>query len=223
MAFNLADKYQIPVFILSDQYLGECFYNIPLFDLNTVELEGYIVKTSNDYRRYQLTPDGISPRGIPGYGEGLVVVDSDEHDEEGHITENLKIRTKMVDKRLNKKMKLIKKETIKPELIGDDKYEILVLGWGSTYGTIKEACEKLGSDRISFLHFNQVYPIHPETRNYLEKAEKTIIFENNASAQFANLIKTETGFEIDQKVLKYDGMPFSVEEVLKTLKSIGGL
>ena len=223
MAFNLADKYQIPVFILSDQYLGEYFYNIPLFDLNTVELEGYIVKTSNDYRRYQLTPDGISPRGIPGYGEGLVVVDSDEHDEEGHITENLKIRTKMVEKRLNKKMKLIKKETIKPELIGDDKYEILVLGWGSTYGTIKEACEKLGSDRISFLHFNQVYPIHPETRNYLEKAEKTIIFENNASAQFANLIKTETGFEIDQKVLKYDGMPFSVEEVLKTLKSIGGL
>ena len=83
IAFNLADKYQIPVFILSDQYFAECFYNIPSLDLSDLKIENHIVKTDENYKRYKLTPDGVSPRGIPGFGEGVVVVDSDEHDEEG--------------------------------------------------------------------------------------------------------------------------------------------
>lgn len=223
MAFNLADKYQIPVFILSDQYFAECSYNIPFLDLNGIEMEEYIVKTSKNYKRYELTTDGISPRGIPGYGEGLVAVDADEHDEEGHITENLEIRAKMVEKRFNKKMQLIEKEIIPPKLWGSEDYDVLVVGWGSTYGTIIEALNELDSNNISFLHFNQVYPLHPDTLNYLNKAKKTVLFENNASGQFTNLIKTETGFEIDEKILKYDGMPFSVEEVIKNLKSVGGI
>jgi len=152
-----------------------------------------------------------------------VAIDADEHDEEGHITEDLEIRARMVDKRYTKKMKLIKKDIIPPELIGSDDYEILAVGWGSTYGTIKEALNHLGWEEISFLHFKQVYPLHPDTVNYLDTADKTVIFENNASAQFANLIRVETGFEIDEKILKYNGMPFSVEEVTETLKSIRGL
>jgi len=152
-----------------------------------------------------------------------VAIDADEHDEEGHITEDLEIRARMVDKRYTKKMKLIKKDIIPPELIGSDDYEILAVGWGSTYGTIKEALNNLGWEEISFLHFKQLYPLHPDTVNYLNKADKTVIFENNASAQFANLIRVETGFEIDEKILKYNGMPFSVEEVTETLKSIRGL
>jgi 2-oxoglutarate ferredoxin oxidoreductase subunit alpha len=222
-AFNLADKYQIPVFILSDQYFAESYYNIPSLDVSDVEIEDYIIKTPENYRRYNLTADGISPRGIPGYGEGVVVVDSDEHDEEGHITEDLQIRTEMVNKRYHKKMKLIEKEIIAPELIGGDGYDILVIGWGSTYSTIKEALNVLGSDEISFLHFNQVYPLYSNTLDYLENADKTIIFENNASGQFAKFIKMETGFNIDEKILKYNGMPFSVEEVVKSLESLRGL
>ena len=223
VAFNMADKYQIPVFILSDQYFAECSYNIPSLELGDIKTEDYIVKTSKNYKRYEFTLDGISPRGIPGYGEGLVAVDADEHDEEGHITENLEIRAKMVEKRFNKKMKLIEKEIILPKLFGSENYEILVVGWGSTYGTIIEALNNLGLEKISFLHFNQLYPLHKETLNYLNKAKKTVLFENNASGQFANLIKTETGFEIDHTILKYDGMPFSVEEVIENLKSKGGL
>lgn len=221
-AFNLADKYQIPVFILSDQYFAECYYNLPFLDLDGVKNEDYIIKTSKDYKRYQFTEGGVSPRGIPGFGEGLVVVDADEHDEEGHITENLQIRAKMVDKRFRRKMETIRREAISPELIGSDDYEVLVIGWGSTYGTLKEALNNLDDNRISFLHFKQLYPLDPDTRSILKKAFKTIIFENNATAQFANLIKLETGFEIDKKVLKYDGMPFSVEEVTKTLKKFMG-
>ena len=218
-AFNLADKYQIPVFILSDQYLADIYYNMPSLVTKDVEIEDYIVKTDENYRRYEITDDGISPRGIPGFGEGLVVVDSDEHDEEGHITEDLHIRNKMVEKRL-KKLEGIKKDVVPPELIGPSDYKILVIGWGSTYGPIKETLDNLQSNDIAFLYFKQVYPLHESTLDYLEKARKTIIFENNANSQFGNLIKLKTGFEIHKKALKYNGMPFSVEEVTEYLKSL---
>jgi 2-oxoglutarate ferredoxin oxidoreductase subunit alpha len=216
-AFNLADQYQIPVFILSDQYFADVFYNQPNFDLDGLEVENHIVKTYPDYKRYEITANGISPRGIPGFGEGLVVVDSDEHDEKGHLTEDLDVRIKMVDKRL-RKLEEIEKETISPELIGSEEYKTLVIGWGSNYGPIKEALENLKNDSIGFLYFKQLYPLHHSTKNFLNNSEKTVIFENNAQGQFSDLIKLKTGFEIDKKVLKYNGMPFSVEEVEKNLR-----
>jgi 2-oxoglutarate ferredoxin oxidoreductase subunit alpha len=219
-AFNLAEKHQIPVFILSDQYFADIYYNLPDLNLDEVKFQKYIVKTDENYKRYELTEDGISPRGVPGYGEGLVVVDSDEHDEEGHITEDLDLRNMMVEKRLYKKLKGIEADVIPPELIGPSDYDVLAIGWGSTYGAIKEALDNLKNDKIAFLYFKQVYPLHRETKSYLEKAKKTVIFENNANGQFANLIKMETGFEIDEKSLKYNGMPFSVEEITETLKDI---
>ena len=94
----------------------------------------------------------------------------------------------------------------------------MIIGWGSTYGPIKEALENLNKDDASFLYYKQLYPLHSSTLESLNKAEKTIIFENNAQGQFADLIKLKTGIEIDKKVLKYNGMPFSVEEVEKNLK-----
>lgn len=219
-AFNLADKYQIPVFILSDQFLADIYYNMPSLLSKDVKNEYYIVKTDKNYRRYELTDNGISPRGIPGFGEGLVVIDSDEHDEEGHITEDLNLRTEMVEKRMYKKLEGIQKDVVPPELIGPSDYDVLVVGWGSTYGVIKEVLDNLKNDNIAFLYFKQVYPLHEETKNYLEKAKKTVIFENNAKGQFWNLIKLKTGFEIHEKSLKYNGMPFSIEEVTETLNNV---
>ena len=78
-------------------------------------------------------------------------------------------------------------------------------------------------DYYIFQVFKQVYPLHKSTINRLKKAQKTIIFENNATSQFSTLIKQETGFKIHEKALKYNGMPFSVEEVTKNLKNVGGL
>ena len=188
-----------------------------------MEVENFIEKTDKDYLRYQLTHHGISPRGIPGYGNGLVLVDADEHDEEGHITEDLDLRTKMVQKRM-KKMDRIVEDVIPPELITlngneekNEEYHTLIIAWGSNYWPIREAVEKLGREDVAFLHFKQVYPLAPQTKELLEKAKKTIIFENNAKGQFANLIKLQLGFEIKEKVLKFNGMPFSVEEVLEVL------
>ncbi|MGZ7136224.1 MAG: 2-oxoacid:acceptor oxidoreductase subunit alpha, partial [Methanobacterium sp.] len=204
-AFNLADKYQIPVFILSDQYFADIYYNMPDINLDGIKNRKYITKTDESYKRYEITEDGISPRGIPGYGNGFVVVDSDEHDEEGHITEDLHLSARMVEKRLNK-LEGIQKDVIEPELVGSEDYKILVIGWGSTYGAIIEALKNIGRDDIAFLHFKQVYPIDGNTLDYLKRAQKTIIFENNATSQFKNLIKLYTGFEIDINALKYNGM-----------------
>ena len=212
-AFNMAEKFQIPAFILTDQFLIDSYYNTPPFDLNLEKNKIHIVKTTKDYKRYAFTEDGISPRGIPGHGKGLVGTDGHEHDEESHITENLKLRTKMVDKRL-KKLDLIKKETLPPSLIGPEDYKYLVIGWGSTLNGIKEALVLIGRDDVAFLHFKQVYPFHEKTGEYLLKAKKRIIVENNATSQLGKLIKLYTGIDTEYKILKYSGLPFSVEELV---------
>ena len=220
-AFDLADKYQIPVFILTDQFLLDSHYSIKDLDTSKIKNVRYFVKSDQDYKRYRLTDSGVSPRGIPGYGSGLVNVDSDEHDEDGHITEDVhEIRPRMVEKRLYKKLKLLRDEIIEPELIGNKNYKNLVIGWGSTFGVIKEAIETIENDDFSFLYFKQVYPLNPEIKEILNRAEKTIIVENNATSQFGKVLKLELDFDADEKFLKYNGMPFSVEEVKTFLEEI---
>jgi len=218
-AFNLADQYQVPVFILTDQYLLESHYNIPSLDTARIPLQKHFVETERGYKRYQLTESGLSPRGIPGFGKGIVVLDSDEHDEEGHITEDLDLRTKMVNKRF-KKMDLLKKDVIPPELVGPENYKTLIIGWGSTYHAIKEALGRLDREDVAFLYFKQVYPLHPDTITWIKKAKKTVIVENNGTCQFGQLIRMQTGFDMDRKILKYNGLPFSVEELEERLKSV---
>jgi len=218
-AFDLADQYQVPVFILTDQYLLESHRNIPSLDQARIPLQKRFIETRQGYQRYELTESGLSPRGIPGFGEGLVVLDSDEHDEEGHITEDLDLRTKMVNKRF-KKLDLLKKDVIPPELVGSENYRTLIIGWGSTYHTIRETLERLGREDIALLHFKQVYPLHSNTVDYLQKAKKRVIVENNGTGQFGQLIRMQTGFNMDRKILKYNGLPFSVEELEGQLKSV---
>lgn len=218
-AFNLADKFQIPVFVLTDQYLMDSYYNTMEFKLTKMDIERYTRKTKKNYKRYQLNKNGISDRGIPGWGEGLVLVDSDEHDEQGRITEDLSSRTRMVDKRL-RKLKAIKENTISPELVGNKKYEVLIVSWGSTYYIVKEALENLKDHRVSFLHFKQVYPLPSETEDYLKKAKKVIVVENNATSQFSKLLKLYTGIEVEHKILKYNGLPFFVDELIGKLEKV---
>jgi len=214
-AMNLADKYQVPVLILTDQFLVDSFYNIPSLNPSKIKNKYYFVKTTKDYKRYKFTNSGISPRGLPGFGSGLVCVDSDEHDESGHITEEHSVRNKMVEKRL-KRLELIKNE-IEPELIGKERYKTLIVSFGSTKGVVKESLEKLNKRNISFLHFKQVWPLHNKTIEYLKRAKKIVVVENNVTGQFANLLKKEFGINIEN-ILKYSGLPFSVEELVKKLK-----
>ncbi len=216
---NLADKYQVPVFVLTDQYLMDSYYNTAAPDLSQVKNKRHIIRTKKEYLRYAFTDNGVSPRGVPGFGAGLVVVDSDEHDTTGHITEDLDVRIKMVDKRLNKG-KALRKDILPPEFTGPRNYKNLVVCWGSTYNIAAEAVRNLGKDDVGLLHFKQVYPLPGETIDYLSKAKKTVIVENNATSQFAKLIKLQTGIDIKNKILKYNGLSFYVEELTKKLEDV---
>ncbi|HIH95672.1 TPA: 2-oxoacid:acceptor oxidoreductase subunit alpha [Methanosarcina acetivorans] len=223
-AFELAEKYQIPVFIQSDQYLGDSEWTFENFDFEHLIYNDYRLRKKDlegveEYKRYKYSDTGISLLAVPGEaGKHLVVADSDEHDEEGHIIEDDETRIKMVRKRLLKKLPLIKKEIEAPLLYGDPSPEIVLVGHGSTYGVIKEVVDILSRDRkIAMMHFSQVYPLPERDRSdyieLLEKAKLTISIENNATGQFSKLVRAETGFDFTHQILKYDGRPFSIENL----------
>lgn len=218
-SFNLADRFQVPVFILTDQYLLDSRQMVPYPDMEELKAEYNVVKTSNDYQRYKFTDDGISPRGIPGYGTGLVCADSDEHDQGGYITEDFDVRHRMMQKRLEK-YRVIQEECLPPKLIGSKDYSVLLLSWGSTLEALREAVDVLDRDDVAVLHFSQVHPLHGSTSGYLEKASQVVTVENNATAQFGNYVKQHTGYAFTSHILKYNGMPFSVEELVDAINAV---
>ncbi len=218
-AFYLADKYQVPVIILSDQYYVDSKSTIRPLELSGEALEPFIVKSDKAYLRYKLTDTGISPRAIPGNGEGLVKCDSDEHDERGGITEDFNVRIAMNDKRLGKK-KAILEAYVPPELIGPADFRKLVVGWGSTYGVLKEAVESSAERDLAFLHIKEVHPLSPDLVKYLDQAEDIAVFENNATVQLADQILLQLDRHVGHRILKYNGTPFSIEEVDARLKEV---
>jgi 2-oxoglutarate ferredoxin oxidoreductase subunit alpha len=145
-----------------------------------------------------------------------VVTDSDEHDEEGHIVEDALTRVNMVEKRLFKKLPLIRQEIAPPFLYGDHDPRVVLTGWGSTYGVMKEAVDTLATTTsIAMLHFSEVFPLPSRERfdyvKFLERAKLPLCVENNATGQFSRLMRSETGFEFLGHIHKYDGRPFTVE------------
>jgi 2-oxoglutarate ferredoxin oxidoreductase subunit alpha len=218
-AFNLTQKYHVPVFILTDQYLVDSYYNINSLEHEILKIEKHIIKSDKEYERYRFTESGISPRGIPGYGVGLVDADSHTHDEYGVITEDPYLRNKTVEKRF-RKLEVIKKDFIPPEFFGKEDYKYLIVSWGSNYYLIKEALEILNRDDIGFLFFKQIYPIHDTVLNYLIKAEIKISIEQNPTGQFAKLLENETHINMNHRILKSSGYVFSVEEIVNNLKKI---
>ena len=219
-AFNMAEKYQTPVIILTDQYLSSSYESIGKFDLSKVAIDrGELVpgeKAGNgNYKRHLITPSGVSPRALPGLGKALVVTDSDAHGEEGHIIEDAATRKAMVEKRMSK-MEGLKKDVFPPVFQQSYQARATLIGWGSTYGAIHEAADMLNRDgfNVNTLHFNQLWPFPAEQAiEALDAAGKNIVIENNAMSQLAGLIRRETGHSIDQSVLKYDGRPFSPQEI----------
>jgi 2-oxoglutarate ferredoxin oxidoreductase subunit alpha len=219
IAFNMADKYQVPVFVLSDEYLADTYYNLSDNELKTLKKENQVVKTNLDYKRYELNENPVSKRGIPGYGEGIVLLCGNEHDEFGDITEDIDLINNMTEKR-NKKLDLIKKEAIEPEFIGNNDYKNLIVSWGSTFYPIKDALEKLNLKDTAFLHFSQVYPISDSAEKCLKNAEKVINIELNYTGQLGRLLKREFGIEMNDSILKYDGRVFAVEEIIEKIEKV---
>ncbi|NTW13545.1 MAG: 2-oxoacid:acceptor oxidoreductase subunit alpha [Candidatus Moranbacteria bacterium] len=216
-AFDTADAYQIPVFILSDQYFLDAVSTIDSKEIVRLPIRRNIVKTQAEYLRYALTTDGLSPRGVPGYGDGLVCVDSDEHDESGHITESFEVRRAMMDKR-SRRLDALRDEAVIPHAFDNlEGAETAVVSWGSNRGVVEESLTRLGSRKLGGLHFSQVFPINPAVETLLS-GKRIIVVENNHSGQFADLLVRELGVKVSRRILKSTGEPFCVEELMDELE-----
>ena len=219
-AFETADAFQIPAFVLTDQFFLDALSVIPPEALPHLKNTKHITETAADYKRYAIMNDGISPRGIPGYGSGFVRVDSDEHGEEGRITESFTVRRAMVEKRLHNKLPRLRASSIVPEYIGAKDAPTIIVCWGSTYHVVREALVESGRPDCAMLHIAQVYPLHESVAALCANAKKIAVVENNATGQFADLLLRETGIRAHQRILKYDGLPFFVEELTDQFKKL---
>lgn len=218
-AFYMADKYQVPTFILSDQYFCESNFQMKPLELDDHYLTSFVTKSTPDYKRYQINDEGISPRSIPGYGDGLVKCDSDEHTEEGYISEDFDVKIAQHEKRLNKKHLLLK-DYVDPELFGPANYTKLLVGWGSTYGVLREYVEQHNDGKTAFLYIKQPFPLSSNLVHYFEQAATVVSVENNASGQFSNILKLELNIDTNQQLLKYNGVPFSIEDIVDYMKEV---
>ena len=224
-ALFMAELSQGPVFVLTDQFLADSYRAVELFDARELPgvRAGFDGEVANPYRRYAITADGVSPRLLPGRSPHLVVADSDEHAEDGHITEDLAVRARMVGKRLAK-LEGLRLEVVPPRLDGPAAGDLLLVCWGSTCAAAAEAAAELrerGSAAAS-LHFTQLWPL--DTQQFLATlrgAKRVVFVEGNATGQFERLIRRETGFEAAGHVRRFDGLPITPGYVLRGLAAQG--
>ena len=231
-AFNVAERYQIPVIILSDLLMCEGSETVDpaLLDVDFPIDRGEMITepTGSDepYLRYRNTASGISPRALPGLRNHLYVSGTDEHDEDGVLLSDVFTdpvrRKKMVDKRV-RKMETVTRYLPAPELDGPAAAEVTLVGWGSTWGTIVEAAERLRQEGITtnHLHIKFLVPLHvDEITAILGASTRIIMVENNQSGQFARHLRAETGIVAHGHIRKYDGEPFEPKHIVAGVKDI---
>ncbi len=228
-AFNLADAFQCPVIVLTDQHLADAQKTLAPFDFDSVSIDRGELVTSDeeagpDYKRYQVTESGISKRFVPGFGKSLVVYVTDEHNEEGHLIEDAEIRVTQMDKRM-RKLELARAQMPAPEEYGASEAEIGLVCWGSTYGAVREAVDVLNHEGLKskMVHWSHVWPIDPQTAQAaVDGVDELVAVEQNFTGQFARLLRAEAQIECGSKVLRYDGRPLTAEDIVTQVKQIRG-
>jgi len=227
-AFNLAEKYQLPVIILADKYGLESYCEADPFDLHRIGIErGDLIMSEyhgeEEYERYGIMETGISPRAVPSTKGAIVRANSDEHDEYGYTTEEPGLTNTMNEKRF-KKLSLLLKELDGIEstkLYGPKSAEATILSWGSTKGPIREAMKILEARGIT-ANFLQILYLEPfptgAVRRVLDGAKKTVVVENNVTSQLLSLIKEKLLRDVDHSILKYDGRPFNPGDLSKRIE-----
>ena len=228
--FNLAEKYQMPVIHLLDKAMANCSQTYPLFDYGKFKIDRGEILTEKDlegkeYKRFQFTETGVSPRVMLGTKNGLHWYTGDEHNEIGHISEEPFNRRRMVEKRM-KKLKLVQKEVPvedKFNFYGNEDSENIVLSWGSPKGAIIESLNMLRQDgfKVGFMQLRLIHPLPTEeVKKALEGKKRIIDVENNFLGQLGSVVKEATGIAPNYHVLKYTGRPMTTTEVYEALKSI---
>lgn len=227
-AFNLADIYQTPVIIISDMLLSESHKSLPKKFVDEFAAKyqidrGKTIKEpdAKPYLRYKATDDGISPRLIPGYPGVYFQANSYEHLEDGHTTEEAAPRIQQVDKRSRKVATYFKNHFSKPKIFGDvEKSQTILVSWGANKGAILRAQKMLKekSQEVALIHFTHVYPLDASAiKPLFSSGKKYVLVENNSQAQFGKLLRAETGIDIEEKILRYDGRPIAAEEIVDKL------
>ena len=228
--FNLAEKYQMPVIHLLDKAMANCSQTFPVFEYDKFKIDRGQLLTEKDlegkeYRRFQFTETGVSPRVPLGTKNGVHWYTGDEHNEEGHISEEPLNRTLMMEKRM-KKLDLVEKEVpIEDKLafFGDQNSENVVLSWGSPKGAIIEALNMLMEEglKLGFLQVRMIIPFPSElVRKALAGKKRVIDIEDNYLGQLGEVVKEKTGVVPNFHVLKYTGRPMTTTEVYDALKLI---
>jgi 2-oxoglutarate ferredoxin oxidoreductase subunit alpha len=231
-AHNLAEKYQLPVTIISDLLLSEHPETIEAGALrNDVPIErGEIVsdwsQEKGQFKRYAFTRSGVSPRALPGTEGAMYVAATDDHDEEGVVISdvftNPPVRRKIQEKRMRKLDKVLQ-ELAPPRLEGPPDADVTLIGWGSTKGVIGEAIAllALAGIRANHLQIKYLYPFHvSEVSEILRGTKRTVCVECNYTGQFARHLRAETGFSVNHLILKYDGEPFEPHHIVEQLRAI---
>ena len=223
--FNLVDKYQCPGIVMSDLLISEGRFTVDpdLINMHPKIDRGDLISepsTTDGYLRYKNTESGVSPRALPGLEGYVHIVATDEHDEDSMLLSdeftNPHKRRMMVEKRA-RKFEGIVDEIAPPQLEGPEDAEVTLIGWGSTYGVIKEAIEQLKLKGISAnqLHIKWLVPLHGEAvMEILSHSKRTIVVENSYSGQFFRYLRSETGLSVDGHIRKYDGEPFMPHHIV---------
>jgi len=225
-ALNWADMYQLPVIILSDKLIGEGNTTIYRFNSKDVKINRGKILTQaelnkmKEYRRYKITPDGVSPRSLPGMNNGLFIANSDEHSPYGFSEEGSSNRIEQVDKRY-RKLESFKKLMPDPLVFGNPKAKKTVVFWGSSKGVILDAYVSLPDKvkaKMKIMQYQYLWPFATDfTNRILNNSKDILLIENNSNSQLGNLIAQETGIVIKNRLLKYDGRPFFREDIIKAL------
>lgn len=231
-AHNLAEKYQLPVTIISDLLLSEHPETIEADALrHDVPIErGEMVSEwpaeQGQFKRYAFTKSGISPRALPGTEGAMYVASTDDHDEEGVTISDVftspPMRRKVQEKRM-RKMEAVIKELQPPQLEGPADADVTLIGWGSTKGVIREAVALLAGQgvRANHLQIKYLHPFHAqEVSEILRGTKRTICVECNYTGQFARHLRAETGFSVGDMILKYDGEPFEPHHIAEQVQAI---
>jgi len=225
-AFNIAEKYQVPVIHLLDKFLANTIASIPVPDIDKVRIErGKIVFNGPNYNRFDLS-SLISPRAFLGSDNIVMWYTGDEHDEYGHIVEDPENRLKMYSKRIEK-MKLILEETpldIKMGIYGDKNPDYVIIGWGSVKGVALDTIEALSSKlRLRYINMKLLWPF--PTKEFLEivkdiPSERIIAVEHSYGVNIASLIAMATGITITKKIAKFTGRPITLNEMIEAVERI---
>lgn len=236
-AFNMAEEFQTPVILMTDKHTAEGIYTQQTYDQKkTLIRRGKLVTSTSELKKLKSSDrydpnakDGISPRWLPGTEAATYVAQGDEHSADGSVDETADNAIAQMKKRM-KKLDAMKKNLPEPELYvttsgelratsKNEKLDLLVIGWGSTKGVIFDAISQLAAHnsklKIGYLHYTWLWPLKTERlEKLLSTAKKSVIIEGNATAQLATLIRMQSGIDLGKPLLKYDGRPFFLNELI---------